>query len=113
MTPAAARAMYRRLMQPGDRVSLIRGFGTAGAQRVDDLPARLLKASELLVAGLMQGERVLLLLAEDVAASELGAPAVNDRVMLNGKPLAVRFVDDGTRRVGGELIAYELTLAGA
>ena len=61
MTPAAARAMYRALLVPGDTVSLVRGFGTAAPDQVDGLPARMLKASELLVAGLMQGERVLLL----------------------------------------------------
>lgn len=113
MTPAAARAMYRAQLVSGDTVSLVRGFGTTAAAQVDGLPVRMLKASELLVAGLMQGERVLLLLAEDVDASPLGAPMVNDRVLWSGRPLAVRFVDDTKRRVGGELIAYELYLAGA
>ena len=113
MTPAAARAMYRAQLVPGDTVSLVRGFGTAAPDQVDGLPARMLKASELLVAGLMQGERVLLLLAEDVAASSLGVPMVNDRVLWSGRALAVKFVDDAKRRVGGELIAYELHLAGA
>ena len=113
MTPAAARAMYRAQLVPGDTVSLVRGFGTAAAAQVDGLPARMLKASELLVAGLMQGERVLLMLAEDVAVSDLVAPQIHDRALWNGKALAVTFVDDAKRRVAGELIAYELSLAGA
>ncbi len=105
--------MYRRQMASGETVSLVRGFGSATPRRVDGLPARMLKAGGLLVAGLMQGERVLLLLAEDVAASDLVAPVINDRVLWNGKALAVKFVDDAKRRVAGELIAYELYLAGA
>jgi len=113
MTPASVRAMYRRQLVPGDTVSLVRGFGTAVPDQVDGLPARMLKASELLVAGLMQSERVLLLLAEDIDTSKLGSPQINDRVLWSGRALAVTFVDDTTRRVGGDLIAYELHLAGA
>ena len=113
MSPADARAMYRRQLVPGETVSLVRGFGSPNARQVDGLPGRMLKAGELLVAGLMQGERVLLLLAEDVAASDLVAPQIHDRVLWNGKALAVTFVDDAKRRVAGELIAYELSLAGA
>ena len=113
MTPTDARAMYRSQLVPGETVSLVRGFGSPNARQVDGLPGRMLKAGELLVAGLMQGERVLLLLAEDVAASDLAAPQINDRVLWNGKALAVKFIDDAKRRVAGELIAYELYLAGA
>lgn len=114
MTPASARRMYRAQLEAhGEPVSLIRGFGGPSPERVDGLPARMLRSGELPVAGLTQGERVLLLLADDVAASALTAPRMHDRVLWNDRMLAIRFVDDATRRVAGELIAYQLTLAGA
>lgn len=115
MTPAAARDMYRRhLSAHGETISLVRGFGGVNPITVTGLRARVkgYEPNEV-VGAIQQGERHVILLAEDVAATALSAPAINDRVIWNGKTLTVKEVNDATRRIRGVAIAYDLKVQGA
>ena len=114
MTPSELRAVYRRHLEAhGETVSLVRGFGGVAPTTVANLLARVMGYSpEELVGGIAEGERKVILLAEDLAATAIPTPARNDRVVWNGKTLNVVAVDDATRRVAGETIAFELRVAG-
>ena len=68
-----------------------------------------------LAAGITVGERVVILAADEVAASGFPLPfkKASDRIVVRGTALTVTQVDDSTRRVAGQLIAYELRASGA
>ena len=66
-----------------------------------------------LVGPLVQGDRKLIMLAEDVVATGVTlALTSNCKVLVRGKELQVKAIDDNTRRVQGDLIAYELVVGG-
>lgn len=115
MTPAFARASYRRLVvTSGETISLVRGFGGNSPVTVTGLRARVIGfRPDEVTGGVQQGGRKVILLAEDLEASAIPTPAKGDRVVWNGKTLAVTAVDDASRRIGGIAIAFELEVAGA
>lgn len=113
MTPDAAKASYARQLANADTVVLSRfgvdgTFGPIRARVTNFLP-------DDVVFDVQQGDRKVILLADDVAGSGFPLPFLPevDRVDWNGSLLAVKAVDDATRRVGGVTIAYELQVAGA
>lgn len=113
MTPAGARALYRREMAKyGESVILRRkGFDdvTVKARAIE----RGAQVSD--VAGsAQQARRVFLVLAEDVDASGFQLPfqAGADRLVWAGRVLPINYADDTQRRIAGELIAYELHVSG-
>lgn len=67
------------------------------------------KPSEL-GGGIRQGDRKAVLLAQGVTFDPPLRPL--DKLILRGRILNIEIVDDSTRRAGGELIAYELTVRG-
>lgn len=68
---------------------------------------------EELASGLMQGERKIILLAEDLELAGFPEPIErNDGIHVRGRRLNVESVDDSTRRIGDTLIAYELGATG-
>ena len=119
-----ARSTYRRMISAhGETVSL-RRESIEPTPEAQDLRARVMGFTpEELASGIDQGDRKLILLAEDIereiAAGRWSAPAAgasgilkNDTLMLRGAPMNVEWVDDSTRRVAGVLIAYEVTVTG-
>jgi len=106
--------MYRRhFARSGETVSLVRGFGGDTPVTVAGVRARVMGFTpEELAAGVEAGERKVVLLAEDLAATALPVPAKNDRIVWNGRTLNVVDVDDATRRVAGETIAFDLRVSG-
>lgn len=120
MTPDQARATYRRMMAAeGETVTLRRYSGTGAGRVYTDyagLRARVVafQAHEL-VAGVVQGDRMVILLAEDVADQGVVLPIASggaDRLIVRGKELSIKAVDDNTRRVAGEVIAYDVKIGG-
>lgn len=112
MTPDQAKASLGRFLAGGDTVLLSRVDvdGTFGP-----IPARLTGfAADQTVFDLQQGDRKVILPADEVAASGFPLPFLPDadRVDWNGVLLAVKAVDDATRRIGGALVAYEIQVAG-
>lgn len=115
MTPETARAALRRqLAAHGEPVTITRGFGGESPTTVAGIRVRIMDhTSDHLAGGVHQGERKAIVSAEDIAATVLGAPLINDRIGWNGKNLVVKAVDEATRRVAGTVIGYELKVAGA
>lgn len=119
MTPDQAKAMYLRRLGDFEIVS-IRVYTGAGASRprydYEGLRARVVEFSpEELVGGIVQGDRNVIVLAEDVVSAGVPLPlqiGVNTKLVIRGKELAIKAVDDNTRRIGGDLVAYEMQVGG-
>lgn len=111
MTPAQAKAMYRRQIgEAGENIALRR----KGRADVFVL-ARATGVGITDVAGTtQQNARTFIVLAEDVERVGFPVPfqANADRIVWAGRTLAITYADDTKRRVGGEVIAYELHVAG-
>lgn len=110
MTPAAAKAMYRRQMQAhGETVTLERGATTATAL------ARIMSPSpDELIDTIDQAQQIAVVLADDLVAGGFPVPPRKDDRLLRagGEELFVEFVDAATRAVAGEVVAYELRVVG-
>jgi hypothetical protein len=66
-----------------------------------------------LVGGIQQGDRKLIVLAQDLFDAQFAVPPKkNDKVVVRGKELNIESVDDNTRRIAGQLIAYEIVVRG-
>lgn len=116
MTPAAARASYRKgIGAVGETVTIRRYSGLGSAQTYVEkaVKARVVGfAAGEIVPGIVQGERRVILLAEDIG-SPITLPLVRgDKLVVRGAELEIEDPDDSTRRIGGELIAYELRVVG-
>ncbi|CAJ0867131.1 hypothetical protein AMST5_01924 [freshwater sediment metagenome] len=111
MTPAQARQSLARMLDAhGETVTLKRGAASYCVR------ARIMGASPSDVTGSVQQlGRKAIVSAEDVEAIEFPTPfrPKQDRLVWNGKTLVISAVDDATRRIQGELVAYELELSGA
>jgi len=112
VTPDAARAMYRRQIdQRGQTVVLRKGAAATPSDL--SVKARVMgyRADEL-TSGIQQGDRKVIVLAEDVEGTAWGLPEENDAVVISGRRCNIEASDDNTRRIGDTLIAYELQVRG-
>ena len=116
MMPDQARAAYRRMIDlNGETVTLVHDdFDTGGTSASVRARVSGFKPEEL-VAGIDQGARRVIVLAEDVPANCY--PSKNDKILIRPgtaqqRTLSVTAVDDSTRRVAGELIAFDITAEG-
>jgi hypothetical protein len=111
MTPAQARAMYRRQIDASGEDIILRRKGVA------DVTVRA-KATDAgasdIVGSAQQASRMFIVLAEDVERAGFSPPfqARLDSVVYAGRVLAITRADDTKRRVAGVVIAYELHCAG-
>ncbi|PZQ19336.1 MAG: hypothetical protein DI565_00655 [Ancylobacter novellus] len=124
MSVAATRRQYARDIGTVGEIVGLRRETADSAIEVGNLRARVTGfRPEELASGVDQGARKVILLAEDVEravalglwpATEGGGPAIvkNDRIVVRGAPLNVEAIDDSTRRLGGVLMAYEITATG-
>jgi hypothetical protein len=116
MTPEAAKAMYKRLIGVGETIYIRRYTGTGTSRPHTDYAARARVtgyAANELVGTAQQGDRRAILLADDLTAAGITLPiTANDKAVVRGKELAIIAPDDSTRRLEGELIAYDLRLRG-
>lgn len=70
---------------------------------------------EELVGGVNQGQRKVIILAEDVESSGFPVPikaGSSDRVIINGKMMMIDAVDEHTARLGDVQMAYLITATG-
>ena len=118
MSPSETLAAYRRaLAQDHEVVTLVR-LPVNGATRIESRPvlARVTGyRPQEMVAGIVQGDQRVILLAEDLEASGFPdrlVPGGPHRVAVRGRELAIKGIDDTTRRVAGVLIAYEVHVKG-
>lgn len=112
---APTRKLYANEMElRGEAVDVAR-FNQAG--QLVRYPARArikgYQPNEL-VGGITQGDRNVLLLAEDLETNGFPLPLQkNDRIVVRGKALNIVKVDDSTHRNAGVLNAYDLQVTGA
>jgi hypothetical protein len=117
MTPEAAKASHARMLgQVGEQITFRRYTGT-GPDRPyfnAEVTARVVDyAPDALVGGIQQGDRKLIVLAQDLFDAQWPAPPKRgDSAIVRGKEMHVEAVDDNTRRIKGELIAYEVRVRG-
>lgn len=108
--------MYRRLIVSGEEIKLRRYTGTGASRTFAEYSLRAKVADYMpheLVGSIQQGDRNIIALAEDVFASQFPVPITNaDEVVVRGKPMRIKSVDDSTRRIAGELIAYQIQAQG-
>lgn len=116
MTPAEAMAMYRReIDEHGEAVSLRRvNASPAAPTDVTGVYARVLGYDpDELVGGVQQGDKRIILLAEDIGSFPLPfRERGSDKIVVRGTELTIQAVDDSTRRVAGTLIAYDIRARG-
>lgn len=112
MTPEEALDSHRAHIEArGEPIELQRGGVTYPVVK-----SVVKNAVPMPMAGTVQQlGRVLIVMHEDVVASGFPLPFQSkiDRVVWNGKMLAIMSVNDATRRINGVQIAYEIELAGA
>lgn len=117
MTPAQARSTYRRMMGLVGETVLIRRYTGTGANRPRfdaEVTARVTEYEPKELTGtIQQGDRKLIVLAEDLMQAQFPTPIKKgDKAVVRGKELNIEAPDDNTRRIDGELIAYELQVRG-
>lgn len=117
MTPALAALAYRRQLGKHGEDVILRRVNAAPAEPTEvTVRARVTGyAPHELVGGVQQGDRKVVLLAEDVAAADFPEPirpGGKDKIVVDGRVLNIEVVDDHTRSVDGVLIAYELAVRG-
>lgn len=117
MTPVQARSAYRRMLDSvGETVVLRRYAGLGAARTKTDYPVQArvtgYQPNEL-VGTIAQGDRKIIMMNEDVEATSFILPLKRgDKVVVRDKELNIEAADDSTRRVGEELIAYEIQARG-
>jgi hypothetical protein len=117
MSPSEIKASYRRMMDAvGEPIAIRRYTGTGANRPFFDAPvmARVVefKPSDL-VGDIIQGDRSLIVIAQDLIDAQVPLNLrKGDKAMVRGKELNIEAVDDNTRRVQGELIAYEIRVRG-
>lgn len=63
-----------------------------------------------LVGGIVQGDRKVIALVDTLGA--VLPLTTSDKLVIRGREVAIKAVDDNTRRIGGVLIALEIQAAG-
>lgn len=115
MTPAQAESTYARLLQ---RPVVIRRFtGAAGPARTPtDTPAKgHVKgvSAEALIGDNMQTLGRAIVGVDELVAGGFAVPiTTGDKLVVDGRELAISLVDNWTHYVAGALRAYRLTLKG-
>lgn len=118
MTPESVRADYARAMDRAGETVTIRRYSGSGAGRTptnyEGIRARVTSFEpHELVGGIIQGDRKLIVLAEDLEASGIDLPLIKgDKAVVRGKELNIEGPNDNTRRIQGVLVAYELAVRG-
>jgi hypothetical protein len=117
MTPDEVKQSYRESVDAaGETIKLRRytGIGTSRVANDTNVRARVTgyTANEL-VGAIQQGDRRVIMLVEDLVNAGFAVPVTaNDKIVLRGTMIAIISVDDSTRRIQGELIAYEIQARG-
>ena len=117
MTPDQVRSTYRRMIDAVGETIMIRrytGTGTARPWFEVAVRARVTAYEQKdLVGTIQQGDRKIILLAEDLIERQFAMPVTaNDKAVVRGRELQIVAPDDSTRRIAGVLIAYELQVRG-
>lgn len=114
MTPAESLASHRAFMaELGETVTVRRYSGTGpGRPHVDTAAqARVTGYTpQDLVGTIVQGDRKLIMLVDTLAA--VLPLSTTDKLVIRGREVRIKAVDDNTRRIAGVLIALEIQAEG-
>jgi hypothetical protein len=116
MPRAGIKARYRRaIRQHGEPVVYRRYTGTGSNRPLFNAELRGwvqgYQPNEM-IGGIIQGDRKVIILAEDVAKAQIATISTNDKLVVRGKEAAIGAADDSTHRDGTELVAWELKVTG-
>jgi hypothetical protein len=104
------RAMINEM---GEDIAIRRFTGTGTPRPYTDTTTRArvmgYKPQEL-IGPVVEGDRKVIALVDTLTS--LLPITTNDKAVVGGKQLAIKAVDDNTRRVSGTLVALELQVAG-
>jgi hypothetical protein len=116
MARAGMKSRYRRAIRQHGEPVLFRRYTGSGANRPQfnaEVRAWVIGYQpHELIGGIVQGDRKVIVLAEDANKAQIGAITTNDKLVVRGKELAIGAVDDSTHRDGTELVALELKVTG-
>lgn len=115
MPAARALATYRRMIEAfGETVTLRRLNPSPEPATEVTMRARVTSYDPVeLVEGVQQGERLVVLMAEDIGSFPVPIEMNGrDRIVIRGAVTTPVAVDDSTRRIGGVLIAYGVRVIG-
>ena len=124
LIPETLKADYRAIIDTVGEDIIVRRYTGTGTNRPKiDVPCRARVtgyAPRELVGVVQQGDRFVLVLAEDVTQPNTDSPPQSltlpltpaDKVVVRGKEMQIVAADDSTRRVGGELVAIEIQARG-
>src|SRR5216684_6183752 len=114
MTPAEALASHRSFINALGEPVTVRRYSGVGALRtpVDTMSqARVVGyAPAQLVGSIVQGDRLVIMLVDTLGA--VLPLTTNDSLVIRGREVKIKSIDDNTRRVGGVLIALQIHAAG-
>ena len=114
MTPEQALTQHRMLIgQVGETVYIRRYSGIGQDRTFVDTPTVARVTGYMpkeLVGPIVQGDRKIIALVDSLAA--ILPVLTSDRVVVRDRVLAIKAVDDNTRRIGGVLIALVIQVAG-
>jgi hypothetical protein len=113
MPRAGIKNRYRRaIRQHGEPVLFRRYTGTGSNRPMMNWEVRGWVQGyqpQELIGSIVQGDRKVILLAEDVNRAQIGLPiSTSDKLVVRGRELAIGVVDDSTHRNGTELVAYRV-----
>jgi len=117
MTPEQAISAHRRALAVAGEPVTIRRYTGSGANRPyfeAEVRARVtdFEPGEL-VGGIIQGDRKLIVMAEDLERAQFTLPLKKgDKAIVRGRELNIEAADDSTRRIAGVLVALELQVRG-
>lgn len=117
MTPEQAISAHKRALAVAGETVMIRRYTGTGQNRPyfdADVQARVtdFEPAEL-VGGIVQGDRKLVVLAEDLERAQFPENLrKGDKAIVRGRECNIESVDDNTRRIQGVLVAYELAVRG-
>lgn len=114
MTPAEALETHRRFINElGEDIAIRRYTGSGPTRTHADTTTRarvMFFQPNPLIGPAVQGDRKVITLVDNL--SGILPVTTDDRAVIGGVPLAIKAVDDNTRRIVGTLIALELTVSG-
>jgi hypothetical protein len=114
MNAAEALSSLRSFLQEvGEDVIVRRYSGTGPTRTVTERTTRArvkgYQPNEL-VGAIVQGDRKVIMLVD--ALADLLPLSTADKLVIRGREVAIKGVDDSTRRIGGTLIGLDLQVAG-
>jgi hypothetical protein len=109
----ALRAHREMLADVGEDIIIRRYTGTGSPRSKSDTVTRARVMGyepKDLVGSIVQGDRKIIALVDGLAG--ILPITTNDKAVVRGKELAIKAVDDSTRRIAGILIALEIQASG-